>query len=114
MGEYSFPRRHRFAGRAAFAPILRAGKRIRSAELTAAVLTGHPAGSRLGVVIAKRTAPKATTRNRMKRVAREVFRCHPVRDAALDLVLLPRVAYERTAARQWAAAVRALLDRATA
>lgn len=111
MGVQSFSRSHRFTGLAAFAPVLRAGRRVRSTEMAAAVMAGRPGASRLGVVLPKRTAPKATTRNRMKRIAREVFRCHPVRTAGLDLILLPRAAFGRADARQWAAAVRSLLCR---
>ena len=48
---------------------------------------GH---SRLGLVIAKKNVRKAVLRNRIKRIAREVFRQQPGTDAPLDVVLLAR------------------------
>ncbi len=43
--------------------------------------------ARLGLVIAKRFAPKATTRNAIKRVARESFRHHRHHLPACDYVI---------------------------
>ena len=45
--------------------------------------------SRLGVVVAKKNIRRAVRRNRIKRLVREQFRCHPF-DAAIDLVVLAR------------------------
>ena len=48
-----------------------------------------PAGARLGLVIAKRYAPRAVTRNALKRVVREAFRAQrqalPARDYVVRL-----------------------------
>ena len=63
---------------------------------------------------ARRMARKPTTRNRMRRIAREVFRQHEARDTGQDLIVLPRAAYGRAGARAWAGVVRSLLDRVTA
>lgn len=46
--------------------------------------------SRLGLVIAKKNVRKAVQRNRIKRVARELFRQLPQADPPLDVVLLAR------------------------
>jgi ribonuclease P protein component len=46
--------------------------------------------SRLGLVIAKKNVRKAVQRNRIKRVARELFRQLPPADPPLDVVLLAR------------------------
>lgn len=45
--------------------------------------------SRLGLVIAKKNIRLATQRNRVKRLIREYFRCHPLTEP-VDLVLLAR------------------------
>lgn len=46
--------------------------------------------SRLGLVIAKKNVRKAVQRNRIKRVARELFRQLPQADPPLDVVFLAR------------------------
>ncbi len=46
--------------------------------------------SRLGLVIAKKNVRKAVQRNRIKRVARELFRQLPPGNPPLDIVLLAR------------------------
>ncbi len=46
--------------------------------------------SRLGLVIAKKNVRKAVQRNRIKRVARELFRQLPPASPPLDVVLLAR------------------------
>tara|TARA_R110000787_G_scaffold162778_2_gene276150 strand:- start:678 stop:1082 length:405 start_codon:yes stop_codon:yes gene_type:complete len=57
--------------------------------LLLARITDHPQ-SRLGLVIAKKNVRKAVQRNRIKRVARELFRQLPPADPPLDVVLLAR------------------------
>lgn len=46
--------------------------------------------SRLGLVIAKKNVRRAVQRNRIKRVARELFRQQPPASPPLDVVLLAR------------------------
>ncbi len=47
-------------------------------------------GHRLGLVIAKKNVRLAVQRNRIKRVAREVFRVMPATEPCMDVVLLAR------------------------
>ncbi len=47
-------------------------------------------GHRLGLVIAKKNIRLAVQRNRVKRIAREVFRTRPVTEPSLDVILLAR------------------------
>jgi ribonuclease P protein component len=47
-------------------------------------------GHRLGLVIAKKNVRLAVQRNRIKRIAREVFRNLPDTEPALDVILLAR------------------------
>lgn len=46
--------------------------------------------SRIGLAIAKKHVKRAHERNRIKRLARETFRLHPVRDCGMDCVVLVR------------------------
>ena len=52
--------------------------------------TNDEPGHRLGLVIAKKNVRQAVQRNRVKRVAREVFRQLPQDEPTLDVVLLAR------------------------
>lgn len=48
--------------------------------------------SRLGLAIAKKQLRRAVDRNRIKRLAREIFRQHPASLAGIDFVVLTRTA----------------------
>ena len=78
------------------------------------VVAGSAGLSRLGLSVPKRQAPRAVDRNRLKRIAREAFRRHAVRDAGLDLVLTTRERFSRSAETAWRNDLIALLDRAAA
>ena len=52
--------------------------------------TNREPGHRLGLVIAKKNVRRAVQRNRIKRIAREVFRQMPASEPSLDVVLLAR------------------------
>lgn len=49
--------------------------------------------ARLGIVASKRTFPRAVNRNQVKRVIREVFRQHNIKQFRLDLVVMVRRNY---------------------
>lgn len=51
--------------------------------------------ARLGLAIARRKMPKATARNRVRRIIRESFRLHQQALAGLDLVVLARANLSR-------------------
>ena len=44
--------------------------------------------ARLGIVASKKMLPKAADRNRIKRIIREVFRDHHIKQRKLDLVVM--------------------------
>ena len=52
--------------------------------------TNNEPGHRLGLVIAKKNVRLAVERNRIKRIAREVFRQLPDSEPHLDVILLAR------------------------
>lgn len=81
--------------------------------------TGQPA--RLGLVIGKKYAPRAVTRNLVKRLAREAFRVRRAEFAGFDLLLRLHTRFDRKALPSAASAplaalcadeIRELLDRA--
>jgi ribonuclease P protein component len=77
------------------------------------VAVGRPGESRFGLAVAKRLARRAVDRNRMKRLAREVFRRHPIKSAGVDLVLAPRQPFSRDGEAAWTAEIAALLASAS-
>jgi len=103
-------RRHRFSVPGSFGAVLRSPRKQRIAGTVLHIAAGSGL-SRLGVALTRRLLPRAVDRNRVKRIVREAFRRHGVREAGLDLVLALR---ERPELRKagWPAEVRALLDRA--
>lgn len=46
--------------------------------------------SRLGIIAAKRNLPKAVDRNRAKRIVRNLFRCHEIKQRGIDIVVMVR------------------------
>lgn len=106
-------RRHRFVGRGSFAAALRSPRKFRSASIVLHVAAGQPGQSRLGIAIPKRLTRRSVDRNRMKRIARELFRRHRAKAAGLDLVLAPREAFTRASAAAWRAQALELLERAS-
>ena len=49
--------------------------------------------SRLGIALTRRTLPNATDRNRVRRLVREVYRRHVVKQSGLDCVVTLREAF---------------------
>ncbi len=46
-----------------------------------------PNGGRLGLIVPKRHLRRAIDRNRFRRIIRETFRTHPLRQSAIDVVV---------------------------
>ena len=85
-----FSRRHRFHTRGAFGPVLRSARKLRGQLIVIHVANGTPAVSRLGIALTRRLVPAACDRNGVKRLAREIFRRHPVKGLGLDCVVALR------------------------
>jgi ribonuclease P protein component len=105
-------RRHRFVGRGSFAPALRSSRKLRTQALLLHVAAGEAGASRLGLMAPKRLARRSVERNRLKRLAREAFRRHAVKQAGLDLVLALREPFRPEAEAAWLAQLQELLARA--
>ena len=108
-GKDGLSRRHRFTGRGAFLAALRSPRKFRGRTAILHVASGAAAQSRFGLSIAKRLARRSVDRNRMKRLAREVFRRHPVKARGLDLVIALRQPLAAGFDAAWVAEVEGLL-----
>jgi ribonuclease P protein component len=105
-----FSRRHRFAQRGSFGPVLRTPRKIRGRLAVVHAVTGAGAVSRLGIALTRRLVPSSLERNRVKRMVRETFRRHEVKDAGLDCVVTLRSRFDPATAGELRAEVAALFD----
>lgn len=108
-----FPRSHRLLKPAEFSRVFRRSQR--SADRLFTVLAtpnrvGHP---RLGLAIAKKAAPLAVQRNRVKRIARERFRLVQAQLPNVDLVVLARPGIGRCTNRKIATSLSRLFAEIT-
>lgn len=88
-----YSRRHRFHARGSYGPVLRSPRKARG-RLAVVHATPAPGGiSRLGIALTRRTLPQATDRNRVRRLVREVYRRHVVKQSGLDCVVTLRDAF---------------------
>lgn len=111
-GNEGLSRSHRFSGRGAFSPALSGALKFRSRMAILHVATGRPGQSRFGLAIPKRLARHSTDRNRIKRLAREVFRRHAAKNRGLDLVITLRQPFSADSETAWCSQVEALLAQA--
>lgn len=82
---YSFPRSARLTQAIEFAHVFKQGRRTRVRYFTVVVVPGRE-HSRLGLSVGRRTSHRAVVRNRIKRIARDVFRHIPL--SALNIVVV--------------------------
>ncbi|MFQ5993456.1 MAG: ribonuclease P protein component [Acidiferrobacterales bacterium] len=102
-----FPKRYRLLQPAAFAAVLRQGRKRRDQCFTVFVsINGLPC-ARLGVVVSRKVSAKATVRNRVKRHIRESFRRQQDELRGIDTVVIAQA----HAATADAATLRASLER---
>lgn len=79
----------RLKGRSAFEPLLREGRRRSVSGYTFYVSRRSEGPARLGILVTRRHAARATERNRIKRCIREAFRLEQQRLGSLDLLVRP-------------------------
>ena len=87
-----YSRQHRFTELGAFGPVIRGSRKLRGPLSTLHIAPAPGPVSRFGLALTRRMMPLSVTRNRIKRIGRDVFRRHAVRHAGLDLVLMLRCA----------------------
>jgi ribonuclease P protein component len=75
MGAFSFPKRERLLNRGDFVNLNREGKRRHTAHFAISFRKNGLGFSRLGITTSKKTG-NAVTRNRIRRLIREVYRLH--------------------------------------
>ena len=103
-------RRHRFAERGAFGPILKAGRKLRGQYAVLHVGKSPGAASRLGIALTRKMIPHAVERNRVRRLVRETFRRHVAKQLPVDCVLTLRQSISRTELAPLRAELVTLLD----
>lgn len=89
LARFGFGADRRLAGHAGFARLLRSGTRrsfFGYTFYTARRVEGAP---RLGVMVTRKHAARATERNRLKRCIREAFRLEQAGLGALDILVRP-------------------------
>ncbi|MBC3869470.1 ribonuclease P protein component [Undibacterium oligocarboniphilum] len=74
-GNADFARIRRIVKTDEFSSVFRLRPVFRTSHFVLYARANHLSHARLGVVAAKRFAPRAVTRNTIKRVTREIFRC---------------------------------------
>ena len=109
-----FSRRHRFSARGSFGAVLRSPRKLRGPSVVLSVAQGPREASRLGIALTRRLVPHATDRNRLKRVVRDVFRHHEVRNRGLDCVVSLRKPFDGSLAAPLRQELRQLFDQLAA
>ena len=108
-GKEGLSRRHRFSGPGGFSAVMKGSRKYRGRTAILHVVPGTTTNSRFGLAVAKRLARRAVDRNRIKRLAREVFRRHVVKTRGLDLVIALRRPLSPGFEEAWLAEVGGLL-----
>ncbi|HYC35976.1 MAG TPA: ribonuclease P protein component [Usitatibacter sp.] len=106
-----FSRRHRFAENGSFGPVLRGSRKARGELAVIHCIPGRSGVSRFGVGLTRRLVPSSVERNRVKRIAREAFRRHPLKPAGFDCVVTLRQKIAPGAMERLAGEIAALLDK---
>jgi ribonuclease P protein component len=108
--EQGLSRRHRFAERGGYGPILKAGRKVRGRYAVLHVGTARAGVSRLGVALTRKMIPHAVERNRVRRLVRETFRRHVAKQLPVDCVVTLRQPISATDLGSFRAELGTLLD----
>lgn len=88
--DLSFPRNQRLASKAEYKSIFDESKKVSQKHLLALYKPNKQNVARLGVIVGKRVANRAVTRNQIKRVVRESFRAHQEILKGFDIIVIAR------------------------
>jgi ribonuclease P protein component len=105
-----YSRRHRFSVQGSFGTVLRGSRKLRGRFAILHVAPGRPGASRLGVALTRRLVPRSVDRNRVKRLVRDTFRRHMVKQAGLDCVVSLRERFDAANAEPVFDEIRLLFD----
>jgi ribonuclease P protein component len=107
-------RRHRFTARDSFRLLIKGPRKLRGQLAVLHVACGREGLSRFGISVPKRAAKSSVERNRIKRLARELFRKHAAKQAGIDVVVTLTNRFDRSQARALGMELSALLDQSPA
>jgi ribonuclease P protein component len=105
-----FSRRHRFCARGSFGPAFRSPRKLRGNSIILNVIEGRAGASRLGIALTRRLVPRSVDRNRVKRLVRDEFRHHSVKNSGVDCVVALRKPFDSSLAPVLREELRQLLD----
>lgn len=96
---YKFAVTHRLLRKDGFNHVVRA-KSLSGKGFKVFFVLNQGSNARLGIIVGKKTVPGATDRNRIKRIIRDTFRRHDVKQRNLDIVVMvTRAAPEENSAQ---------------
>ena len=91
MNNYlNFPRQRRLTQKAEFKSVFDVSQKVSLKHLLALYKPNQKDGARIGIIVGKRVANLAATRNQIKRVVRESFRAHQDQLSGLDIIVIAR------------------------
>ena len=109
-----FSARHRFSARGSFGAALRSPRKLRGASVVLNAVEGNGAATRLGIAVTRRMVRRAVDRNRFKRIVRDEFRRHGVKNLGIDCVVALRKPFDAGVALALRGELRQLFDQLAA
>jgi ribonuclease P protein component len=85
-----FPRDYRLVSKAEYQSLFDKSEKANQRHLLALYKVNAMAHARVGIIVGKRVAKKAVTRNTIKRIVRESFRANQPNLKGLDIVIIAR------------------------
>lgn len=86
----NFPREHRLVANAEFKSLFNKSKKFIQQYLVILYKPNKKPYARLGLIVGKRVAKFAVSRNKIRRILRESFRAHQTQLGYIDVVIIAR------------------------
>jgi ribonuclease P protein component len=84
------PRIHKLVTQAEYKALFDQSRRVNGRVLTILYIKNNKLYGRMGLIVGKRVAKKAVSRNKIKRVIRESFRSCKKKLAGIDMIVIAR------------------------